>query len=133
MEHYGMPQFSGWLSPEGEIEQCPSYGHMSKAAEILERLNIDYAIHKEDSTLMRRGWIKVMYTEFMERGYRFFGNAWRGKEATEAQKKSLMEFLEKWAAWVAPSGFNDLYELGVITDEERTEKPWIRKVGDRSC
>lgn len=122
---------TGWMSPDAELEQCPTYGHTSKAAEICERLKIYYAPHKEDSTLMSHGWIKIMYVEFMEYGYRFFGG-WR-RTCTEAQKQSLRAFLDKWAIFVAPSGFGDLYELDVITNEERIEKPWIRKVGDRSC
>lgn len=106
----------GWLSPDAEFETCPEYGHTEKAAEIYERLNLHDEIKNFDSAIMRRGWIKITYSTFMEYGYRFFG---KRLSATEAQKRALREFFERWGNFIAPGGYGDLYEFGVISDEER--------------
>ena len=56
----------GWLSPEGKLYECPYYGHIGLAYDLVQRykidaykLNADYGILSDDDMLLFSGWIKI--------------------------------------------------------------------------
>ncbi len=117
----------GWLSPEGKMYECPYYGHIGLAYDLVEeykidkhRLFADYDISAEDDMLLFTGWVKIGKDQSTN-GYAVIppeagscGLKVRIAKVTEEQKRYLKHMYDEepdkfsgiWLSWMG--------EIGVI-------------------
>ena len=106
----------GWLAPDGEFIECDPRDHWLVASDLTEARGIDRADQSSSDILIVHGWIQISYLTLIGHGYIFMSNY---KKATDNQKQFLREFIENHREYIAETGWYDLYDLGVIDEEER--------------
>ena len=107
---------SGWLSPQGIMYECPYWGHIDLAYEIL---NTQYGQrhfydNTPDETLVERGWIKLYTSIFSHNQEIYFKDSYR---ATLEQKDFLKNNYEQYPDNWSKVGIYELKFLGVLDEE----------------
>lgn len=108
---------TGWLAPSGEFIECDTQEHMRIAKKLAIKLNIDDDDCNADNVLVAHGWIRISFMAFFEHGYVFRGIY----HSSDSQKTFLRKYFDEQKEWIASSGFDDLYFMGVIDGDELKE------------
>lgn len=109
--------YTGWLAPDGEFIECSTEDHMRIAEELAGKLNIDGEDCRADDVLIEHGWIRISFIMFFGHGYVFSG----AHHSSDSQKLFLRKYFDEQKGWIARSGFDDLFYLGVIDYYELKE------------
>lgn len=110
-------EFTGWLTPSGELIKCDGYAHVDKARKIAKELGIYKEDEKPDETLLENGWVRISRLTFLDHGLNF----WAYGRMTTIQRQFLRTMFNYDPTALAHRCIENLYAYGIIEEYERPD------------
>lgn len=82
--------YTGWLTPTGELIKCDKRAHLDKARQIVKDLGLYIEGKEPDEILRAHGWIRISNLTYNDHGLMF----WIPQRVTEYQHQFLHNIYE---------------------------------------
>lgn len=102
--------YTGWLSPNGELIKCDGYAHLDKARSIVKAFNLYNENKQPDDVLREHGWIRISRLTYSDVGLAF----WIPTRISELQRIFLQEVYNNAYGELSKQGKETLSGMGII-------------------